>query len=182
VVVSSKVRSLLDHGLLVSKCPHTQGQMQAVGGSILHEGPGPVAAQLPVRTVTTTRLLCLYLPWLLPLLGAVVSSSKALRAKGWRLESLGVAVKLLTVIAWNLFELAGGLSSAKAQVLASNVTSSMSGMAKTRGVVGGCWEWTCNRIRSRYCRFQPAPWGRQQSMIQCISSTVNSWSGKCRTG
>ena len=45
----------------------------------------------------------------LPLLGALVSSSKALRAKGWKLESLAVALDLLTVIARNVFELVGEL-------------------------------------------------------------------------
>jgi hypothetical protein len=59
----------------------------------------------------------------LPLLGAVVSSSKALRATaGWKLESLGVAMKLLTVIASNVFQLVGELSSSRGSVVTSNLT------------------------------------------------------------
>jgi hypothetical protein len=58
----------------------------------------------------------------LPLLGAVVSSSKALRAEGWKLESLGVAMKLLTVIASNVFQLVGELSNSRGSVLTSSST------------------------------------------------------------
>jgi hypothetical protein len=57
----------------------------------------------------------------LPLFGAVVSSSKALRAEGWKLESLGVAMKLLTVIASNIFKMAGELSNFMGTVLTASV-------------------------------------------------------------
>jgi hypothetical protein len=58
----------------------------------------------------------------LPLLGAVVSSSKALKAKGWKLESLGVAMKLLTVCASNVFKMVRELSDSRGSVLTSKVT------------------------------------------------------------
>jgi hypothetical protein len=58
----------------------------------------------------------------LPLLGAVVSSSKALRATaGWKVESLGVAMKLLTVIASNVFQLVREISTSRGSVLTASV-------------------------------------------------------------